>query len=331
MNKVRIACVGDWHFHGYDFVERLLKNENCVVSLISGKDQERGIKTAKEFRCRFEPDYQTVLTASDVDGVIIATATTEHAKWITIAANAHKHILVEKALAATNEDAEKIAKVVKSNNIHFTMSDPALSMKNGAYIFAKNMIDSGILGKITNAHFRFVNSDGRDGNLKKGFYIPAESGGGAMIDIGQHAAHVMYHLFGMPLSVNAMFESYSETAARHGIDENATALYRFPNGVLGVVEANWYNPRMIGDCLCLFGTKGSMTIVGENITYTLENDELVSVSKEELPVAPPHPLNYWFDSILNDTPNELYGIDEAVDLTRMAVAAYKSASKDVSV
>jgi predicted dehydrogenase len=331
MNKVRIACVGDWHFHGYDFGERLLKRGNCVISLVSGKDHEHGEKTAKEYSCRFEPDHEKALTADDVDGVIITTATAEHAKWITIAANAGKHIFVEKALATTNEDAERIAKVIRNSNIHFTMSDPAVGMKNGSYVFAKNMIDSGRLGKITNAHFRFVNPDGRDGKLKKGFYVPAESGGGVMIDVGQHAAHVLYYLLGMPLSVTAMFESYSEIAIKNKVEENGTALYRFPHGVLGVVEANWYNPKMIEDCLGLFGTKGCLIVTGENTSYTLEDSKTVSVAKEELPAPPPHPLNYWFDSIVNDTPNELYGIDEAVDLARMATAAYKSAGKEERV
>jgi predicted dehydrogenase len=331
MDKVRIACVGDWHYHGYDFGERLLKKEGCVITLISGEDHERGKKEAEKLSCRFEPDYQAALTADDVDGVIIATATAEHLKWITVAANAHKHIFVEKALATTNEDAEKIARVIKNSDIHFTMSDPTVSMKNGAYVFAKNMMDSGSLGKITNAYFRFVNPNGRDGSLKKGFYVPDESGGGVMIDLGQHAAHLMYYLFGLPLSVSAMFESYNEIAIKNGIEENGTALYRFPNGVLGVVEANWYNPSMIEDCLGLFGTKGCIMIAGENASYTLENGEPVSVAREEFPEPPPHPLNYWFASILNDTPNELYGVDEAVDLVKMATAAYRSVSKDVPV
>jgi predicted dehydrogenase len=331
MDKVRIACVGDWHFHGYDFGERLIKRDNCVISLISGKDREHGEKVAKELSCRFEPDYQKALTADDVDGVIITTETTEHAKWITIAANAGKHIYVEKALAATNEDAEKIAAVVKNSNIHFTLSDPAIMMRDGAFVFAKNLIDSGVLGKITNTHIRFANSDGRDGKLKKGFYIPEESGGGVMIDFGQHAAHVMHYLFGMPLSVTAMFESYGETAIKNKVEENGAALYRFPNGILSVVEANWYNPGMIGSCLSLYGTKGCMSIDSENASYTLEGGKKIVIAKEELPVPPPHPLNYWFDSMVNDTPNELYGIDEAVNLTRMATAAYRSAGREESV
>jgi predicted dehydrogenase len=302
-----------------------------VVSLVSGKDREQGEKIAKEYSCRFEPDYQTALTADDVDGVIITTATAEHAKWIAVAANAGKHIYVEKALATTNEDADKIAKVIRGSNIHFTISDPAITFKNGAYVFAKNMMESGRLGKITNAYFRFANPDGLDEKLKKGFYNSAESGGGVMIDAGQHVAHVLYYLLGMPLSVTAMFESYSEIAIKNGIDENGTALYRFPKGVLGVAEANWYNQRMIEDYLGLFGTKGCLMVTGENTSYTLEDGKTVSVAKEELPVPPPHPLNYWFDSILNDTSNELYGIDKAVDLTRMATAAYKSAGKEEPV
>jgi predicted dehydrogenase len=331
MNKVRIACVGDWHVHGYDFGERLLKKENCVITLISGKDREHGGEKAKELSCRFEPDYQAALTADDVDGVIITTATAEHAKWITVAANAGKHVFVEKALATTNDDAEKIANVIKHNNIHFTMSDPTVSMKNGAYVFAKNMIDSRSLGKITNAHFRFVNPDGLDGTLKKGFYNPAESGGGVMIDVGQHSAHVLYYLLGMPLSVTAMFESYSEIAIKNKVEENGTALYRFPNGILGVIESNWYNQKMFEDVLGVFGTKGCLIVAGENVSYTLENGVSVSVAKEELPTPPPHPLDYWFNSIVHDTPNELYGIDEAVDLAKMATAAYKSAGKETPV
>jgi hypothetical protein len=81
----------------------------------------------------------------------------------------------------------------------------------------------------------------------------------------------------------------------------------------------------------LFGTKGCILIAGEDVSYTLEIGKPVSVTREEFPAGQPHPLNYWVESILNDTPNELYGVDEAVDLVKMATAAYRSVSKETPV
>ena len=258
---------------------------------------------------------------------MITAATADHGRLITAAAAAGKHVFVEKALAVSNQEAYEIREAVEKNNIHFTMSDPVMK---GPQMFVKRLTDEGVLGKITNARVRTVHPLGIMGMHKPQFYNRTESGGGAMIDMGCKAAHTLYELFGKPVRVCAMFQSYTEMDQENGIDENAVAVYEFGGGVLGIAETGWASPKY-QYALDVYGTEGCVSVSDAEVRYRLNTGSWITVPEESLPDPMIYPLTDWIDSIRNDRPARNCGIEEAVHITEMITAAYRSEGMAVTI
>jgi predicted dehydrogenase len=294
---------------------------------VYSENREDGIEWAKTAECRYIEHFDDLCRDPSIDGVIITDATSKHRDMICRAANSGKHVYVEKALAATNEEAYEIRDAVKKNGIHFAMSDPAMRPPQ---MFAKKLFDEGKFGEITEIRARFVHDEALKGTHKLSFYNKKEAGGGAMIDMGCHCVHVLHQFLGKPLSAVSLMHSFGTAAQNSGLENSIIAVYKFKSGALGIAETSWYAPRW-ESAFDIYGTKGCVSSIDNRLCYRLENSDWITLAPEELPPGMVYPLNYWIDSIIGDTPNTEYGIDEAVELTEMISAAYKSAENGIAV
>lgn len=325
--EIRIACVGEWHVHGKDFSYKLEDYPGCRAAAVCSDNPETGRAWARELGCIYEADYELLIKNPGIDAVMITSATSDHARQIIMAANAGKHIFVEKALAVTNQEAYEIKSAVEKNRIHFTMSDPVMKAPQ---MFAKKIVEEGKLGRITNARIRVVHPLGITGCHKPQFYNRSESGGGAMIDMGCKAVHTLYQLFGKAVRVCACFQSYTDMARENGVEENAVAVYEFPNGVIGIAETGWASPKY-QYALDIYGTDGCIAVSDHEIKYRLNSGDWKLVPETSLPDPMIYPLTDWIDSIQNGRPSRNYGIEEAVHITEMITAAYRSEGMGITV
>jgi predicted dehydrogenase len=92
-------------------------------------------------------NYLDLINADDVDAVIIATPDHWHGPMTIAAANAGKHVYVEKPMTWTVEETYEVRKAVKNNNIVFQLGHQGRQTES--YFKAKEAIDKGLLGKIT--------------------------------------------------------------------------------------------------------------------------------------------------------------------------------------
>ena len=322
MKTIQVAGVGGWHSHAHDFVNRVLQYSDCHVSSVWDNDPVRGKAWAQEANCRFEPDYNRLLEDKELDAVMITCETTMHADMIIKAANAGKHIYVEKSAFATREEAYAAMKAVHQSGVKFMVGSPIVKPM---HLYTKKLIEDGKLGDILSMRYRTVHALGELGTHDPGFYAWQQSGGGAMIDMGYHAVHLLSWFAGYPLRVAGIFTSCTPLAMQHATDDNDIAVYEFPNGILGVVETGWITPwYQYG--FDLYGTKGCVNMRAYEMYYRLENEPWVHVPQDRLPQAETYPIRYWLDCIQNDTPVIRDNIDVAVELTEMVDAAYQAAN-----
>ncbi|MCD7807128.1 MAG: hypothetical protein LUH19_07290 [Lachnospiraceae bacterium] len=187
-------------------------------------------------------------------------------------------------------------------------------------------MDSGKLGQIYSVHVRQTHDAGCQGTLFSGFYHPLENGGGAMNDMGYKAAHILWNLLGMPKEVSCSTQYISPLSREWKAEESAVAVYSYENGTVAVAESGWMTPKY--QCtLDVFGTRGCVTARDSLITYRIGEEGWKTVSEKDFPAAKPYPLNYWIENIQNDRPDVYYGVDEAMDVTRMIMAAYRAAAQ----
>ena len=154
------------------------------------------------------------------------------------------------------------------------------------------------------------------------FYDKTLCGGGAMMDLGAHPMYLLEWFLGTP---QKMASAFTQVTGR-GVEDNAVSVMSFENGAIGVSETGF-----VSYCdpftLEISGTKGYIH-VQDGFRYKNEASNKEWVTEEHLELTLERPIAYWISSILNNTENTLYGIDEAVALTEFMEAAYRSWEED---
>ena len=162
-------------------------------------------------------------------------------------------IFSRKGLAPTVRECDEIIAAVEAAGVRLTVSLPRLNMPFAQA--AQEVIGKGLLGRLTQVRARLAHKGAlSETGLPDYFYNPEQSAGGAMIiRSGCHPMYLTRLLLGMPESVSA---SYGCVTGRE-VEDNATAVLRYPNGALGVVEAGFVNP-LSPFTLEAHGTEGSL-------------------------------------------------------------------------
>lgn len=309
---MKVAVCGVWHVHAGEYTQRAMELGQ-VVGFWEPKDS-----LAEDFLKVFDlPRFHSFeeLLASDAEGVIVCTATSEHPDLMVRIADAGKHIFTEKVLSLTTEDALRIREAVERNGVKFVISLP--QKYNGPQKTVKAVADSGELGKINYLRYRNCHSGSTKGWLPAHFYNAQQCGGGAMIDLGAHGMYLTHWFLGLPVSASSAFTVAHDTAFNtDGVEDNAVTVMACAGGAIAVNETGFvsdYSPQVME----VFGEKGYVKMTNQKVVKCTE-----ATGGEEVEV----PLESWSDSPITQfvTGNILpgCGLEEACALTRMMEMAY---------
>ncbi|MDY4976566.1 MAG: Gfo/Idh/MocA family oxidoreductase [Clostridia bacterium] len=309
---INVALAGGWHVHAKGYAQDIINHPDCTLVGVWDDDSKRGIGLAEELGCPYVSDYGVLVADSSVDAVIITGATNQHLPLICGAAKAGKHVFTEKVLAITAEEAGEMQTAVKQSGICFTISFPHQSL--GAVRAAKRAVEQGRLGQITYLRVRNVHGGSVQNWLPTHFYDKKACGGGAMIDLGAHPMYLIPWFLGMPKTVASAFTSVTGRE----VEDNAVSVMTYENGAIGVAETGFVSPAD-PYLIEISGTKGFLRVQNK------EAEILTDGSWEVLPgEAGESPMNDWISSILKGVPGRHFGIDEAVRLSVLMEAAYRS-------
>lgn len=227
-------------------------------------------------------DVDTLL-AQDIEAVYIATPVGCHKEQAFKAADAGKHILLEKPMGLTTADAQEIADYCKKKGVKLGVG--FMMRFHDVHVKIKEIIESGAIGTVVTAYAKF-NCDSPASDLKWRQY-KANSGGGTMMDMGIHCIDLLQHMTNLKttevvgLCANQIHQ-YPDT------EDAASAVLRMDNGALFTVEANFNITDEIGGCrFDIYGTKGVISAEGTigqtesgSVTLTVKNEDNTVTSKE---------------------------------------------------
>ncbi len=179
-------------------------------------------------------------------------------------------------------------------------------------------MDSGKLGQITYARVHNYHNGSTAGWLPPHFYDAAQTGGGAMMDLGAHPMYTLNWFLGEPKSVVSMFTEVTGKT----VEDNAVSVIEFEGGTIGVSETGFVTTG-IPYVMEMSGTKGSLMVHNNILEYSCEETDNKLVVMEDLPEKSTMPIDAWIDAVngIGEAPN---GVDDAVALTRFMVGAYES-------
>lgn len=203
---------------------------------------------------------------SDIDVVSICTPSGIHAPLTIQAAEAKKHVIVEKPMALTLEDADRMIDACEKNGVKMAVVHP--NRFRPAVVELKKQLDNGAFGKIghANATVRW--------NRNQAYYDQAPWRGTKAMDGGvlmNQAIHNMDLLLWMMGDIEEI-SSYHATRIRNiEAEDTSVSVIRFKNGSLGVLEAAvTIYPKNLEESLSIFGEKGTAVIGGPTANWIKE-------------------------------------------------------------
>ena len=319
---LKVAMLSRWHVHAEGYAHEFKSRDDVQLTVVWDEEPEKGKEFAKQFNMDFEPDLDKLLCRDDVDAVCINTPTNKHPEVIQKCAKAGKHIFTEKVLALTNDEATQIRKAVEESGVKFCISFPHRTFSHN--LFAKKVMDEGLLGDVNYMRVRNAHNGASAGWLPPHFYDEAQCGGGAMIDLGAHPMYLIPWIMGKPAEVASAFTHVTG----HAVEDNAVTVMKYENGAVAVSETGF----VTGFCpfmLELYGTDGSLIISGEEVKLISSklNDKTGEysgwINPGNLPAPLPSPIIQFVEGVLYGK-EIIFGMDDAVTLTEMMDAAYRS-------
>ena len=313
---MKTAIFGVWHVHAPGYTDTAMKLGEVVGFY------EKNDALAEEFAKKYDiPRFSTPeeLLESDAEGVIVCSASCDHAEDMIKIAKAGKHIFTEKVLALTDEDCDRIEEAIGESGVRFVIS--LFQKYLGSRIAVKQIADSSELGKINYLRFRNCHSGSIRDWLPKHFYDLKECGGGAMIDLGAHGMYLTDWILGVPERACSAFTVACESEAvkvknPDRVEDNAVTVMSYPNGAIAINETGFvssYSPVTFE----VYGEDGYVRMVDDKVVKCTG-----ATGGREVEVAVganmPSPLEQFLRGEILDG----CGIKEAKALTRMMTLAY---------
>ena len=203
-------------------------------------------------------DYIEMLKRPDIDVVTIATPSGLHAEIGIAAAEAGKHILVEKPMAMTLETADALIAACRKAGVKLGVIHQ--NRFNASVKLLRKALEDGRFGKLTHgqATVRWNRNDN--------YYIQAPwrgtklQDGGVLMNQSIHNIDLLQWMFG---PVESVF-GYTETFMRKiEMEDMGAAVIKFKSGAIGLIEAaSTIYPKNIEETLNVFGETGSVIIGG---------------------------------------------------------------------
>jgi predicted dehydrogenase len=247
----------------------------CDVAAIASRDPGVAERVAAELGIpRAHGSYEALLADPDVDAVYVPLPNHLHARWTLAAIEAGKHVLCEKPLALTVEDATEMAAAARSAGVH--LMEAFMYRLHPSWVGVRRLIAEGRIGRLTavQSWFSFFNDDPT--NIRN----IADTGGGAMWDIGCYCVNLSRMLFASePVAVEAAVRRDPTS----GVDVVASAILEFRDGTASFTCSTRAEDDQRVE---IYGTTGRISI---GIPFNIPPDrptEVRIVAGGDPPVAP---------------------------------------------
>lgn len=251
---MNIGIMSFAHMHSTSYAYAIQRIPNVKLTAIYDTNIARGKEASAQFNTTFYEDCDAFL-ASQVDVVLVCSENILHKEMVIAAAKAKKHILCEKPIATTPEDANEMIAICEENGVVLSVAYPV--RYSTAIRDLKEAIAKGELGGIV-----AIRSTNRGQNPGGWFVDESLAGGGAVLDHTVHMVDIMrWFMESEAKEVTAFADRYFTELT---IDDAGIMTIVFENGVIASHDASWSRfPQFPtwGDVVIeVIGTKGTRKV-----------------------------------------------------------------------
>ena len=338
LKRIRWGVIGAGGIAERRTIPGMMLCDKAELVAVMEINMELAERCRAKWGCKRAYDSEAALLADpEIDAVYIASPVVMHAKQAMLAADAGKHILIEKPLAMSSEEGQRVLDYCAEKGVRIAAG---LMMRFGSYVqVMKQAIAEGKIGRPVSGYSQFTcwypDMPGVWRQSKK------SGGGGAMMDMGVHIIDLMQYVLGTRA---VQVASLQDTLSFHyEVEDSSTVLLRMENGAQCVVQTNFNIPDQAASWrLEFFGDQGRL--MGQNVVGQVDGGALDALflgpqggydAIQDVKEAEGEHIDVEFgnlyareidsfcNSLLTGAPLEVPGTD-AVQVQRVMEAAYLS-------
>ena len=337
--KVRWGVIGAGGIAERRTIPGMMLCDNAELVAVMEINAELAEKCRAKWNCaKAYTNEADLLADPDIDAVYIASPVVHHARQAMAAADAGKHILIEKPLAITAEEGQKVVEYCGAKGVKIAAG---LMMRFGSYVQAmKQAVAEGKVGNPVSAYSQFTCwYPDMPGNWRQN---KKDGGGGCLMDMGVHCIDLLQYILDSKVKEVAAF--HDTQTFKYEVEDSSTVMMRLENGCQCVVQTNFNIPDEAAKWRVeLFGDQGRL--LGDNVIGQIDGGDLDAMflgeqggynAQQDTNEATGAAIEVEFgnmytrevasfsDSVLNGTPVEV-AAEQAVQVQRVMEAAYRSA------
>jgi predicted dehydrogenase len=270
--NVGIGVLGFAHGHVGMYCAQWRQTAAEQVRLVAGWDHDvpRGAAALKPYDLAVESSVESLLNRRDIDAVVIGAETSRHADLVEQAAAAGKTIVLQKPLALTMAEADRIVAAVERFGVRFTLAwQMRVDPQNQKM---RELMRDGTLGRIYMLRRRHGLPTQAWAGFEQSWHVKPELNHGMWADDASHAIDFLYWMLGEPVSVMAEIATLRSAKVP---DDNGIAVFRYADGTFAEIASSF---------VCLAG-ENTTEIIGEKGVVLQNYGDVPSCNVPRLPEA----------------------------------------------
>jgi predicted dehydrogenase len=250
--KVKVGIIGSQFQADIHAASFQIMPEEAEVVAISSPTPGNAKSLAERYKIpHYYLDYREMLKDPAIEAITITAPNRLHAPMTAEIAAVGKHVICEKPLCMTLEEAHSMIDVCKRHGVLLLYAEELYFTPK--YIKAKEMADQGAFGRV----YQVKQSEKHFGPHSAWFWDVSQSGGGVLMDMGCHGIAFCHWFLGRPAirSVYAHMGTYVHQDKTGGEDESY-CIIEFANNAVGIVENSWARRGGMDDRIEVYGEGG---------------------------------------------------------------------------
>ena len=235
---IKIGILSFAHHHGEAYISNLRSMEDVDLIGVADDEPERGQAIATQNGARYFASFEDLLETKP-DGVIICSENNRHRPLVEMAALHGIHVLCEKPIATTLEDARAIVDACDNAGVLLMTAFPLRF--SAPVLEIKARLDHGDFGDVY--CFNATNQGELPTKYRDWFVDPKLAGGGAIMDHTVHLVDIMRWFLGSEVDTMYACSNRIFHADEVEVETGALEMLTFENGVFATIDASWSRPQ----------------------------------------------------------------------------------------
>ena len=338
MEKLRVGVIGCGSIAQHRHLPEYQANKNVELVAVCDSNEERANQIAAKYEVEVYTNYEELLSSGTVDAVSVCTPNYLHAPISIAALNAGLHVLCEKPMSTSKQEAEAMIAAAKESGKKLMIAHNQRFV--ASHQRARQLIASGEIGKIYSFRTAFGHGgpEGWSVDGKESWFFEKDKAFvGAMGDLGVHKTDLLRYVLGEEITEVG---SFVETSAKDfaDVDDNAVCVLKTETGIIGTLAASWAYVSKEDNSTIIYGEKAILrleddpnnSLVVQYVSGDVVNYQLGKIQSNDAGgQRTTHVINHFVDAVMHNQEPPVPGEEGLKSLAVILAALQSNETKQI--